>query len=180
MKNLSPSPHAPSCPKTPPHPHVRQIIHSLSPFMVLLKVIVTAVQWKPKPANLTRTTCFLKTLCNCCGKALNNIRSIPFGCMMSFCQSHKSYLHQLPFLKISFSIYVDDHQYDKACVYENAYAMRLVCSSAALNLCMCKYKWNTHRVDGVDELARFAELHEALSQVVERPLHQNLLLLVVV
>lgn len=38
----------------------------------------------------------------------------------------------------------------------------------------------THRVDGVDQLAWFAELHETLSQVVERTLHQNLLLLVVV
>jgi len=38
----------------------------------------------------------------------------------------------------------------------------------------------THRVDGVDELAWLAELHEALPQVVERPLHQHLLLLVVV
>lgn len=38
----------------------------------------------------------------------------------------------------------------------------------------------THRVDGVDEFSRFAELHEALSEVVERSLHQNLLLLVVV
>lgn len=38
----------------------------------------------------------------------------------------------------------------------------------------------THRVDGVDQLARLAELHEALPQVVEGSLHQNLLLLVVV
>ena len=38
----------------------------------------------------------------------------------------------------------------------------------------------THRVDGVDQLAGLAELHEALPQVVEGPLHQDLLLLVVV
>lgn len=38
----------------------------------------------------------------------------------------------------------------------------------------------THRVDGVDQLARLAELHEALPQVVEGSLNQNLLLLVVV
>lgn len=42
--------------------------------------------------------------------------------------------------------------------------------------CVCV----THRVDGVDQLAWFAELHEALSQVVQRSFHQNLLLLVVV
>lgn len=39
---------------------------------------------------------------------------------------------------------------------------------------------HTHRVDCVNQLARFAELHETFSQVVERTLHQNLLLLVVV
>lgn len=38
----------------------------------------------------------------------------------------------------------------------------------------------THGVDGVDKFTGFAELHEALSEVVEGPLHQNLLLLVVV
>lgn len=38
----------------------------------------------------------------------------------------------------------------------------------------------THRVDGVDQLARLTELHEALAQVVERTLHQHLLLFVVV
>lgn len=45
---------------------------------------------------------------------------------------------------------------------------------------MCTLDWQTHGVDGVDELARLAELHETLPQVVEGPLHQNLLLLVVV
>lgn len=40
--------------------------------------------------------------------------------------------------------------------------------------------WRTHRVDGVDQLAGLAELHETLPQVIEGPLHQNLLLLVVV
>lgn len=45
---------------------------------------------------------------------------------------------------------------------------------------MCTLHWQTHRVDGVDELAGLAELHETLPQVVEGPLHQNLLLLVVV
>lgn len=43
-------------------------------------------------------------------------------------------------------------------------------------ICVCV----THRVDGVDQLAWFAELHEALSQVVQRSFHQNLLLLVIV
>lgn len=38
----------------------------------------------------------------------------------------------------------------------------------------------THGVDGVDELAGFAELHQALAQVVQGPLHQHLLLLVVI
>lgn len=38
----------------------------------------------------------------------------------------------------------------------------------------------THRVDGVDQLPGLTELHEALPQVVEGPLHQHLLLLVVV
>lgn len=38
----------------------------------------------------------------------------------------------------------------------------------------------THGVDGVDELAGFAELHEALPQVVQGSLHQHLLLLVVI
>lgn len=38
----------------------------------------------------------------------------------------------------------------------------------------------THGVDGVDELAGFAELHEALTEVVQGPLHQHLLLLVVI
>lgn len=45
---------------------------------------------------------------------------------------------------------------------------------------MCTLDWQTHGVDGVDELAGLAELHETLPQVVEGPLHQNLLLLVVV
>lgn len=42
--------------------------------------------------------------------------------------------------------------------------------------------WNrfTHRIDSVDQLAGFAELHEALPQVVEGSLHKDLLLLVVV
>lgn len=39
---------------------------------------------------------------------------------------------------------------------------------------------HTHRVDGVNQLAGLAELHETLPQVVEGPLHQDLLLLVVV
>lgn len=39
---------------------------------------------------------------------------------------------------------------------------------------------NTHRVDGIDEFSGLAELHETLSQVVERTFNQNLLLLVVV
>ena len=38
----------------------------------------------------------------------------------------------------------------------------------------------THRVDGVDQFAGLAELHEALPQVVEGPLHEDFLLLVVV
>lgn len=38
----------------------------------------------------------------------------------------------------------------------------------------------THRVDGVDQFAWLAELHEALPQVVEGSLHEDLLLLVVV
>lgn len=38
----------------------------------------------------------------------------------------------------------------------------------------------THRVDGVDQFAGLAELHQALSQVVEGSLHQDFLLLVVV
>lgn len=38
----------------------------------------------------------------------------------------------------------------------------------------------THRVDGVDQFAGLAELHEALPQVVEGSLHKDLLLLVVV
>jgi hypothetical protein len=38
----------------------------------------------------------------------------------------------------------------------------------------------THRVDGIDQPAGPAELHQALSQVVKGSLHQNLLLLVVV
>lgn len=41
-------------------------------------------------------------------------------------------------------------------------------------------QWRTHGVDGVHELAGLAELHETLPQVVEGPLHQNLLFLVVV
>lgn len=46
---------------------------------------------------------------------------------------------------------------------------------------MCVYaSVITHRVDGIDQLAGPAELHQALSQVVEGSLHQNLLLLVVV
>lgn len=49
-----------------------------------------------------------------------------------------------------------------------------------LLICTCALHWQTHRVDGVDELAGLAELHETLPQVVEGPLHQNLLLLVVV
>lgn len=38
----------------------------------------------------------------------------------------------------------------------------------------------THRIDSVDQLAWLAELHEALPQVVERSLHEDLLLFVVV
>lgn len=38
----------------------------------------------------------------------------------------------------------------------------------------------THRVNGVHQLAWFTELHETLSQVVERSLHQNLLLFIIV
>ena len=38
----------------------------------------------------------------------------------------------------------------------------------------------THRVDGVDQFAGLAELHQTLSQVVEGSLHQDFLLLVVV
>lgn len=45
---------------------------------------------------------------------------------------------------------------------------------------LCARHWRTHGVDGVDQLAGLAELHETLPQVVEGPLHQNLLLLVVV
>lgn len=37
-----------------------------------------------------------------------------------------------------------------------------------------------HRVDGVDQLPRLAELHETLPQVIQRPFHQHLLLLVVI
>lgn len=39
---------------------------------------------------------------------------------------------------------------------------------------------STHRVDGVDQFAGLAELHEALPQVVEGSLHQDFLLFVVV
>lgn len=39
---------------------------------------------------------------------------------------------------------------------------------------------SAHRVDGVDQLAGLAELHEALSEVIEGSFHKNLLLLVVV
>ena len=39
---------------------------------------------------------------------------------------------------------------------------------------------STYGVGCIDELARLAELNEALLEVVERPLHQHLLLLVVV
>ena len=39
---------------------------------------------------------------------------------------------------------------------------------------------SAHRVDGVDQLPGLAELHEALPKVVQGPLHQHLLLLVVV
>ncbi len=39
---------------------------------------------------------------------------------------------------------------------------------------------STHRVDGVDQFAGLAELHEALPQVVEGSLHEDFLLLVVV
>lgn len=38
----------------------------------------------------------------------------------------------------------------------------------------------TYGVDGVDKLAGLAELHEAFPEVVQWPLHQNLLFLVVV
>ena len=43
-----------------------------------------------------------------------------------------------------------------------------------------KHSFSTYGVGGIDELARLAELSEALLEVVERPLHQHLLLLVVV
>lgn len=38
----------------------------------------------------------------------------------------------------------------------------------------------THGVDGVHQFTGLAELHETLPQVVEGPLHEDLLLLVVV
>lgn len=40
--------------------------------------------------------------------------------------------------------------------------------------------FRTHRVDGVHQLAWFTELHETLSKIVERSLHQDLLLFIIV
>lgn len=45
---------------------------------------------------------------------------------------------------------------------------------------MDRFGNNTHRVDGVDQLSGFAELHETLSQVVKGTFDQDFLLLVVV